>query len=59
MRKRDDMVDRGGEGGGEMGRGYPIPDHVQLILQPNTTLNTENPTLYQPYFLELYHYKFF
>ena len=22
---------------------YPIPDHVQLILQPYTRLDTENP----------------
>ena len=39
---------------------YPIPDHVQLILQPYTRLDTENPyPIPDLLFLELYHYKWF
>ena len=50
----------GGGGGGVLlglGNPYPIPDHVQLILQPYTRLDTKNPyPILDLLLLELYMY---
>ena len=38
----------------------PVPDHVQLILEPYTRLDTKNPyPIPDLLFLELYHYEWF